>query len=103
MEVEINNSSTESSVFIVECSTGCHDFKWWIGGIFTDINLANELRDKLNEEARRIKSECPIRNEDDENSEDIYWKYYISNEQYMEWINAIVKEYNLNKPINNII
>lgn len=103
MEVEINNSSTESSVFIVECSTGCHDFKWWIGGIFTDINLANELRDKLNEEAMRIKSACPIRNEDDENSEDIYWKYYISNEKYMEWNNAVVKEYSLNKPINNII
>ena len=89
-------------VYVVECSSGSWDsFHWWIGGIFNEAKDAEELKDKLNAEAKRIKDECPVKgNTDDmsEEDEDKYWTYFSTNENAMEWNDAKVKEYPVNKP-----
>jgi len=89
-------------VYVVACSSGSWDsFHWWIGGIFNEPKDAEELKDKLNAEAKRIKDECPVKgNKDDmsEEDEDKYWTYFSSKENAMEWNDATVKEYPVNKP-----
>lgn len=95
------NSMTIQNVYIVECSSGSWDsYHWWIGGIYNDVKDAEELKDRLNAEAARVKEEFSIKyNEDDMNEEDTikYWEYYEKHEEMLEWNCAKVKEYPLNR------
>ena len=93
-------SKSISTVYVVECgSGGMSDLSWWTSGIFINKKDAEDLRDKLNAKAERIRNDCPVKgstddmNEEDENT---YWNYYSENTTWMDWIPAEVKERPLN-------
>lgn len=90
------------NLYVVECSSGSWDgFHWWVGGIFNEQKDAEALKDKLNAEAKRIKDECPVKGdpyEMNEEDEAKWEKYFVANETSMEWNEAKVKEYPINKP-----
>lgn len=84
------------TVFVVACSSGSHDsYCWWIGGIFGNLQDAEDLKDKLNAKAEAIQKLCPPFDEDSEE----YWDYLIANEKYMEWGGANVLEFPFNEAL----
>ncbi len=89
-----------SEIYILQCSSGSWDgFSWWIGGVFNNINDAEEMKIKLNMEAQKIKDDCPVKgNTDDmsEEDENKYWSYHARNEKLMEWGDCLVVKYPLN-------
>ncbi len=94
------------SVYVIEVSSGSFDsYSWWIGGICDDIELANQIALELNENAERVRKECPVQVNDDcedemtDEQEKLYWRYHAQYNNEMEWNGAVVKEYSLNQTI----
>lgn len=92
----------EKKIYVVSCSSGSYDsFQWWIGGIFDDLKMAEDVRDSLNQLAKTVQNACPIKYHEDmtDEDDDKYWLYFAKNQLMMEWSDAEVKEYPLNTPI----
>lgn len=79
----------ENVAYVVECSAGQYDdFRWWIGGIFFDQQVAEKVSAEIFANSLMIQQECPP--EDDEN----YYDYERLYRNELE-LNGppIVKEY----------
>lgn len=106
--MEIFNETSLKKVFVVECATGSWDeYVSWIGGIYTDKDKAEQAKDILNDYAKKVQNNMPVKPdkgsdplvdlEDDDDKK--YWSYYVKNKKWMEWKEAIVKEFKTNIPL----
>ena len=93
----------EDKVFVVECVFGKYeDVQTEIIGVFDDQEAANAVRDKLNAKAKEVQDNCPVDakvlnlSEEDEAT---YISYYLKNTIFMNWQEASVLEYTINKEI----
>lgn len=90
-------------IYVVECSSGSWDsFHWWIGGIFNKREDAEACICELNAYAKKIKDDCPVKGNPSDMSEEDEHKYFTyyhnsGHDNYMEWREAKVKEYPINK------
>ncbi|MDX9847414.1 MAG: hypothetical protein RBT74_10580 [Tenuifilaceae bacterium] len=93
----------ESTVYIVKCSSGdWDDFRWWIGGIYTQKEDALKLKRNLDRKAKRIQGKCPVKKDLTDMSEEeekLYYSYHSEHELWMDWNNATVEEVFTNKPL----
>lgn len=95
-------------IYIVIASAGSYDsHHTWIHSVHTEDKLAQELKNKINQEwedKRNILSPFPVDKDGDlieegltEEDIDKYHEWWYVNNQAREWNDAIVKEYELNK------
>jgi len=91
----------ENKIYVVECSSGSYDsFHWWIGGIFTNKEDAEQAKDTLNEAAKKVRDEAPKKTSRSTGTgSNKWWKYKIKHPNEMEWSEAKVKEYPLGEMI----
>lgn len=91
-------------LYIVERTYSNFGEVWWnIAGIFTNPKDAEELKDRLNAEAQRIKDESPPYPEDglfeDDEQMHAYYAFWRENDEYDSWTGATVMEYPVNQRI----
>ncbi len=92
------------NIYIVECSAGSFDsFRTYISGVYDELGLAEELKDKLNAENLKIREEFN-RLRDPQNPDDMspaQDDFYYRNQQALEFNKAEVVTYILNKEIKH--
>ena len=91
----------ENKIYIVKCSTGNYDdFTWWIAGVYDTIEGATILMNELNTKAKRIQESSPVPKdpEGDYYDSEEYWEYYAEHAQWMDWNEAGIAVYTVNKP-----
>lgn len=95
-------------LYLVKCSAGSWDsYHEWIGGVFDNIDLANDLINELKEKTNLIKSNAPENpdyenyNEDNwniyEKKYEVYQDYYFKHQNDMEYNGSVIIPYNLNE------
>lgn len=96
----------DQNVYLVERVFAAYGEVWWnVAGIFTNPKDAEELKDRLEAEAKRIKDECPPYPEDGlfENDETMnaYYDFWRENPEYQSWSHSQVHEFPINKRIQH--
>jgi hypothetical protein len=92
-----------NKVYVVRSSSGtCDDYHEWIEAIYTDQELANNLKDEINKETENIKNlPCPVDLDVFEElsieEQDIYYEWLDKHEEAVNKHPTVVLEYPLNK------